>query len=44
MLGNLSIRLRSLIQRKTFETDLDEELRFHFDQQVEHYIQSGLPR
>jgi hypothetical protein len=44
MLGNISVRLRSLIHRGAFENDLDDELRFHFEQQVEHYIQSGLPR
>jgi len=43
MLNDLLIRLRSLLRRKTVESELDEELRFHFDQQVEKLEQSGMP-
>src|SRR6266849_987293 len=43
MLSDLLIRLRALLRRNTVESELDEELRFHFDQQVEKFVQSGLP-
>ena len=31
MLDDLFIRLRALFQRKAVETELNEELRFHFE-------------
>ena len=43
MLSDLWIRLRALFRRSAVETELDDELRFHFDQQVEKFVQSGLP-
>jgi predicted permease len=43
MLRDFLIRLRSLFQRDAVEAELDEELRFHFERQVEKHIQSGLP-
>jgi putative ABC transport system permease protein len=43
MLSDLLIRLRSLFRRNEVESELDDELRFHFDQQVEKFVQSGLP-
>ncbi|MGB7561399.1 MAG: ABC transporter permease [Candidatus Acidiferrales bacterium] len=43
MLNDLLFRFRSLFHRRTVESDLNEELRFHFDQQVEKFIKSGLP-
>ena len=43
MLNDLLLRLRSLFRRKSVEAELDEELRFHFEQQVAKFIQSGLP-
>ncbi len=42
MLSDLVFRLRALFRRNTFEGELDEELRFHFDEQVEKYVRSGL--
>src|SRR5580658_3006319 len=42
MLSDLSFRVRSLFRRKAVETELDDELRFHFEQQVEKYVNSGL--
>jgi putative ABC transport system permease protein len=42
MLKDLSSRLRALFQRSTVETELDDELRLHFDEQVEKYVRSGL--
>lgn len=44
MLSDLFIRLRSLFRRGAVEGELDEELRFHLEHQVEKYIQSGLTR
>jgi predicted permease len=43
MLSDLLIRLRALFRRNTVESELDEELRFHFDREVEKWIHSGLP-
>jgi predicted permease len=43
MLTDLWIRLRSLFQRTAVETELDAELRFHFDQHVKKLAASGLP-
>jgi predicted permease len=44
MLSDISFRLRSLVRRKKAETDLDDELRFHFDHQVEKDVRAGLTR
>jgi len=44
MLNDLLFRLRSLFRRDAVEAELDEELRFHFEQQVEKYVQSGSTR
>jgi hypothetical protein len=44
MLDDLFIRLRALFQRKAVETELDEELRFHFEQHVEKFLAAGLTR
>jgi macrolide transport system ATP-binding/permease protein len=41
MFSDLLIRLRALLQRKAVESELDDELRFHFEQQVEKFVQSG---
>jgi putative ABC transport system permease protein len=43
MLSDLMIRLRALFRRNAVERELDDELRFHFEQQVEKFVQSGLP-
>jgi putative ABC transport system permease protein len=42
--NDLFFRLRSLFQHDTLESEADTELRFHFDQQVEKHIKSGLTR
>lgn len=42
MLSDLFFRLRSLFHRTVVEKELDEELRFHFEGQVEKHVQSGL--
>jgi macrolide transport system ATP-binding/permease protein len=44
MLSDLIFRLRSVFRRRAVESELDEELRFHFEQQVEKHIRSGVPR
>ena len=44
MLSDIIFRLRSLLRRKKVETELDDELRFHFEQQVEKHVRSGLTR
>jgi len=43
MISDLLFRFRALFRRKLMEADLDEELRAHFERQVEKYVQSGLP-
>jgi predicted permease len=42
--NDLFFRLRSLFRRDTVESEADAELRFHFDQQVEKFLKSGLTR
>jgi len=42
MLNDLLFRLRSLFRRRNVEAELDDELRFHFENQVAKFIQSGV--
>ncbi|MGH9582725.1 MAG: ABC transporter permease, partial [Bryobacteraceae bacterium] len=44
MLTDLVYRLRALFRRSTVEAEMNDELRFHFEQEVNKYEQSGLPR
>ena len=44
MLTDLLYRLRSLFRRETVEAELDEELRFHYQRQMEKLMASGLKR
>jgi putative ABC transport system permease protein len=44
MLSDVLLRLRSVVRRKRVEAELDDELRFHFEQQVEKNIRLGLTR
>ena len=44
MFADLRTRLRALFRRDAVEVELDDELRFHFEKQVEKYVTSGLPR
>ncbi|HZL96347.1 MAG TPA: FtsX-like permease family protein, partial [Vicinamibacterales bacterium] len=44
MLTDLILRIRSLVRRPTVERELDDELRFHLEQQVEFYRRAGLSR
>jgi predicted permease len=42
--SDLLFRLRALFRRDAVESEADAELRFHFEQQVEKYLRSGLTR
>ncbi len=44
MFTDLFFRLRSLFRRGTVESELDQELRFHLEQQVEKHVRAGLTR
>ncbi len=44
MLSDLLYRLRALFSRKSMEAELDEELRAHFEHQIDKHVQSGLTR
>src|SRR2546423_2973090 len=43
MFSDVIFRLRALFQRKTVESELDEELRTHFDHEVAKHLLAGLP-
>lgn len=42
MFADLRLRLRSLFKKHVVENDLGDELRFHFEQQVEKFVASGV--
>jgi predicted permease len=42
MLTDLFFRLRSLFRRGDVESELDEELRFHSERQIQKYLEAGL--
>jgi putative ABC transport system permease protein len=44
MLNDLLFRLRALFRRGVMEAEMDEELRSHFENQVEKLVASGMPR
>lgn len=44
MLSDIRIRLRSLFRRARVEQELDEELRFHMDQEAEKYMRAGISK
>ena len=44
MFTDLVMRLRSLLHRKAVESEMEAELRFHTERQIEKYMQSGLTR
>lgn len=41
MLSDILIRLRALSRRKAVEGELEDEIRFHFERQVEKYVREG---
>ena len=44
MFTDIIFRMRCLLRRQRVETELDDELRFPFQQQVEKNVDSGLTR
>lgn len=42
MLSDLLFRLRAIFRRNAVEEDLDDELRFHFEREVEKLVASGV--
>jgi len=44
MFSDLSFRIRSLFLRERAERDLNDELRFHYQQQIEKNVASGMSR
>jgi predicted permease len=44
MFSDLFIRLRALFRRSALENELDQELQFHIEHQVEKHVRSGLTR
>src|SRR6266550_6039328 len=44
MLSDLLYRLRAMFRRNAVEGELDEELRFHLEQQVQKLMQTGVAR
>ena len=42
MLSDLLFRARALFKRQAMDQELDEELRFHLEQEVEKYMRSGI--
>jgi predicted permease len=44
MLNDLLYRLRAVVRRDAVEGELNEELRFHFDNEVEKYMRQGMAR
>ncbi|HZU22878.1 MAG TPA: ABC transporter permease, partial [Terriglobales bacterium] len=42
MLADLLFRLRSLFHRNRVESELDDELRFHYERQAEKHLRAGL--
>src|SRR5215210_6467526 len=42
MMGKLSRYLRSLFQKRVLEQELDEELRFHLEKEIEENIRRGM--
>src|SRR5690242_931526 len=44
MLRDMWLRMRALLRWKSVESELDDELRFHLERQVEKYVEGGLSR
>jgi len=43
MMRDAMLRWKALFRRKAAEQELDAELRFHLDQQVRKFVESGMP-
>ncbi len=44
MIQDVLHRLRSIFRRRAVEAELDDELRFHFERQIEKHVRAGLTR
>ncbi len=44
MLSDLRYRLRALLRRSAMERELDDELRFHLEQEIDRHMRAGLSR
>ena len=44
MLADLKFRLRALFNRRAVERELDDELRFHLDREIEKHVRAGMTR
>ena len=44
MLSDLRVRFRSLFRRTAVTREIDQELQFHLEQQMEKYLRAGLTR
>jgi predicted permease len=44
MLSDLLYRIRALFRRKSVEGDLDDELRFHLERQIQKHLRAGFTR
>src|ERR1700691_2298235 len=44
MIEDLFFRLRSVFRRETVESEMEEELRFHSERQLEKYLKTGMSR
>jgi predicted permease len=44
MLNDLHFRLRALFRRNAVEAELDQELRFHLEHEVEKYLRTGMTK
>src|ERR1700689_3944229 len=44
MLDDLFFRMRSLFRRETVESEMEDELRFHSERQIEKYLKTGMSR
>ena len=42
-IAKIRLRVRSLVQRARVNRELDEELQFHLDQQIEYHVARGMP-
>lgn len=44
IISDLRIRMRALLQRRQVEVDLNDELQFHFQNQVDEFVKQGLSK
>jgi predicted permease len=44
MLTDLIVRLRAILRRDSVERELDEELRFHLEHEIDRHVASGMTR